>query len=260
MSYDGRYRVGCDGLIYILLEPFFVSNDIIESFISVLKERQSFRTETIYNHSLGEHEGIGTSLILKGKTFSINPAFHHEKVTEQKCFSQTFPPAFQLHIFGAEHDAVHLCRAANLLGWEVTIVASPDEGKSVDYFPGATKLITPDFNNLDTSGYDGQTAIILMTHSFNKDVQYLIALRNIKPAYIGLLGPKSRRDRVLSKFLDYCPDASEEFLDQVHGPVGINIGAENAPEVAVSVVAEILSTIRNQQPLPLKDKAGSIHG
>ena len=260
MSYDGRYRIGCDGLIYILLEPFFVTNEILENFISVLQERQSFKTDIYYNLSLGEHGGIGTALLMKNLKFFINPAFHTDQVTEQSCFSQTFRPVFQLYIFGAEHDAVHLCRAASLLGWEVTIVASPDEDKLVDYFPGAAKLITPDFNNLDTSGYDGQTAIILMTHSFNKDVQYLIALKNVKPAYIGLLGPKRRRDRVLSKFMDYCPDTSVEFLEQVHGPVGINIGAENAPEVAVSIIAEILSTIRKQEPMPLKDKTGSIHG
>lgn len=259
MNYDGRFRLGCEGIITILLEPFVVSNEILETFISVLKERKSFKTESYYYVSVGEHNKIGTLLTLKNKSFSLNPNFQLNQATDQNCFSQTFPPLFQLHIFGAEHDAVHLCKAANLLGWEVTIVASPDEEKSLDYFPGALQLITPSFDKLDTSSYDKQTAIILMSHSFNKDVQYLIALNEVKPAYFGLLGPKHRRERIISKFLEYCPDATAEFLDQLHGPAGINIGAENASEIAVSVLAEILSLTRNQKPMALKDKTGSIH-
>jgi xanthine/CO dehydrogenase XdhC/CoxF family maturation factor len=260
MNYDGRFRLGCDGLIYILLEPFFVSAEILESFGSVLKTRQSFRTESYYFPSVGDFDGIGTLLKMNSKSLSFNPSFHPEMFTDQEHLSQKYPPVFQLHIFGAEHDAVQLCKAAHLLGWEVTIVASPDEDKTVDYFPGADRLIMPAFQKLDTSVYDEQTAIVLMSHSFNKDVQYLIALRNVKPAYFGLLGPIQRRERVISTFLDYCPDASPEFLEQLNGPAGINIGAESASEIAVSILAEILSTIRNQKPIALKDKAGSIHG
>jgi xanthine/CO dehydrogenase XdhC/CoxF family maturation factor len=260
MTYDGRLRVGCEGLIYLLLEPIFVSDEILNSFNNVIEKRQSFKTDTYYYRSPGEYSRIGSLLKLGNNTFSLNPSFQPVQTSEQDCFSQTFPPIFQLHIFGAEHDAVQLCIAAHLIGWEVTIVASPDEAKSIDYFPGADRLISPAFNNLDTSLFDEQTAIVLMSHSFNKDVQYMIALRDAKTAYFGLLGPKQRRERLISTFLDYYPDTSPDFFEQLHGPAGINIGAENASEIAVSIIAEILSTIRNQKPIALKDKAGSIHG
>ncbi len=260
MNYDGRFRLGCDGLIYLLLEPFHISSEVLESFSSVLKNRQSFQTESYYYRSVGEFDGIGTLLKINNKTLSINPSFYNDLITDQDSFSQVYPPIFQLHIFGAEHDAVQLCKAAHLLGWEITIVASPDESKSIDYFPGADRLIMPAFHNLDTSVFDEQTAILLMSHSFNKDVQYLIALKDVNPAYFGLLGPKQRRERVISAFLDYCPDTSPEFLEHLTGPAGINIGAESSSEIAVSILAEILSTSRNQKPIALKDKAGSIHG
>ena len=52
---------------------------------------------------------------------------------------------------------------------------------------------------------------------------------------------------------------SIEFLEQIHGPAGINIGAESASEIAVSILAEILSVVRAQQPMALKDKPGPIH-
>jgi len=260
MTYDGRFRVGCDGVIYILLEPMFVSEDLRREFDAVLNGRQAFRTESYYYIETGEFEAIGTRLIFGESAYSMNPAFQPEQKTGQECFRQSFQPVFQLYIFGAEHDAVQLCEAAHHMGWDVTIVASPDESKSLSFFPGAERLIAPALDSIDTSVLDEQTAVVLMSHSFHKDVQYLIALKDVYPAYFGLLGPGQRKERLLSEFLNYCPDASIEFLEQMHGPAGINIGAESPSEVAVSILAEILSVVRNQEPMALREKAGSIHG
>jgi xanthine/CO dehydrogenase XdhC/CoxF family maturation factor len=121
-------------------------------------------------------------------------------------------------------------------------------------------LITPAFDEIDTSLMDEHTAVMLMTHSFQKDVRYLMALTDCHPAYIGILGSASRRERVLSILLEYAPDTSIEFIERIHGPAGISIGAESASEIAVSILAEILAVVRHQQPVSLKDKSGSIHG
>ena len=260
MSYDGRYRVGCDGLLYILLEPFEATEKLLKAFEAVYGDRKSFQAESRYHPEPGEYEGIGSRLILDGVGFPLNPLFQSDQLEETSCFTQTYPPVFQLYIFGAEHDAVKLCQAAHQLGWEVTIVASPDEAKSIDYFPGASRLISPSFDNIDTSVLDKQTAGVGMSHRLHKDGQYLIALKEARPAYLGLLGPGHRRERILSEFLNYCPDPSPEFMEQLHGPAGINIGAESASEIAVSILAEILSVIREQTPMALREKTGPIHG
>ena len=260
MSYDGRYRVGCDGLLYILLEPFETNEKLLKAFEAVYKDRKSFQAESWYYPEPGEHEGIGSRLMLNGESFPLSPSLPTDQPEGVSCYSQVYPPVFQLYIFGAEHDAVKLCQAGHQLGWEVTIVASPDEAKSKEYFPGASRLISPSFDNIDTSVLDKQTAVMVMSHSLHKDVQYLIALKDAKPAYLGLLGPAHRRERILSEFLNYCPDPSPEFLEQLHGPAGINIGAETASEIAVSILAEILSKIREQTPMALREKTGPIHG
>jgi len=145
------------------------------------------------------------------------------------------------------------------VGWDVTVMASLDDAKTKAYFKEASKLITPLYNTINISNIDKQTAIVLMTHSFNKDVQYLLALKDVYPAYFGLLGPKHRRERLMDKLLEYNPDIDFDFIDQLRGPAGINIGAESAQEIAVSIIAEILSVIRNQNPIVLKDKSGNIH-
>ncbi len=260
MTYDGRLRIGCEGIIHILIEPVFLCDELLNDFESVLNSRQKFRMDAFFHYDVGEYENIGTLITLKDKTHSLNPSFTAEQVDYQECFSQTFEPIFQLFIFGSEHDAVQLSQAAKLLGWEVTIVASADESKSCDYFPGASSLITPSFDNIDTSVFDKQTAVVLMTHNFSKDVQYLMALKDIQPAYLGMIGSVNRRERIFATLMDYYPDISSEFPEQIHSPAGVNIGAVTASEIAVSVLAEILSVVRSQQPAALREKAGSIHG
>lgn len=260
ITYDGRLRIGCEGILHILLEPVSVSDELMIQLESAFKKRQKFNIDVYYYKSIGEFSDTGTLFIFNDKTYSVNTSFNTSLVKDQLCLTQTFDPLFQLFIFGAEHDAVQLCQSARLLGWEVTVVASADESKSCDYFPGAAAFISPSYNEIDTSVLDGQTAIVLMTHSFNKDVQYLIALKESKPVYIGMVGSIKRRERVLSMLLEYCPDISPDFLDQIYSPAGIDIGAESASEIALSILSEILSVIRKKKTEALRNKIGSIHG
>ena len=260
MTYDGRLRIGCEGIIHILIEPVLLSDKLLLDFESVLKARENFKMDAWFYKNVGEYENTGTLIELNGEAYSLNPAFASQQIADQECFSQTFEPLFQLYIFGAEHDAVQLSQAAKLLGWEVTIVASADESKSCDFFPGASALITPAYHEINMLRIDIQTAVMLMSHSFNKDVQYLLALKDSMPAYIGMLGSKKRRERVFNMLHENDAEISFDFLDQIHGPAGISIGAESASEIAVSILAEILSVVRKQKPVALREKAGSIHG
>ena len=112
---------------------------------------------------------------------------------------------------------------------------------------------------MDVSKIDNQTAVVLMTHNFATDLRYLVALKETYPVYIGLLGPSRRREDLLNQFVEYTPEISDIFLDAIHGPAGINIGAETPQEIAVSIVSEILALVRNQNPMSLSKKTGRIH-
>lgn len=162
-------------------------------------------------------------------------------------------------IFGAEHDAVQLCKLAHYNGWEVTVISGPLESKTILDFPGATAFFSVSPDALELQSIDDQTAIVLMTHNFSNDLKYLLELKDLKPAYLGMLGPSDRREKLLSQFLEYCPDVDERFIEDIHGPAGLNIGAETPQEIAISIVSEILSVVRNQVPMSLKEKLGRIH-
>ena len=260
MNYDGRFRLGCEGIIYILLEPLDISEKCYEAFQKTLKSRIQFTCDSYFQIENEIQNGIGSVLRLGNESYNLTSSIDASALSKIKCFSQEFSPIFQLYIFGAEHDAVQLCKMASQIGWEVHIVAPPDEAKSLDYFEKAKSLRTTNYDNMDVSELDKNTAVVLMTHSFNKDIQYLMALKDKELAYFGLLGPSHRRERIFSKFLEYYPETDVEFFENINGPMGINIGAESASEISLSILAEILSVVRNQKPIFLKDKEGHIHG
>ena len=87
----------------------------------------------------------------------------------------------------------------------------------------------------------------------------LIELKDASPAYLGMLGPSMRREKLLDQFLEYCPDVDASFVENIHGPAGLNIGAETPQEIAISILSEILSVVRKQEPISLKEKASGIH-
>lgn len=259
ITYDGRFRLGCEGILYILLEPFFISDPCAQSFQNCMAQRTSFRCNSYYHKTEMVSSHMGSILLMEGEAFQLNPSKETRSEENLNCFSQQFSALFQLYIFGAEHDAVQLCHMANQLGWEVHVIAPPDEAKSLDYFKGATTLKTPLFDAVDVSAIDEQSAVMLMTHSFHKDIQYLMALKSVVPAYLGLLGPAHRRERLFEQFLIRYPNTHPEFFERIHGPAGINLGAESAAEIALSILAEILGVVRQQKPFSLRDKVSGIH-
>ncbi|WP_348799666.1 XdhC family protein [Flavobacterium adhaerens] len=260
MTYDGRYRLGCEGVLYILLEPLVVTNELFQAAQTCFANRKVFQSKSYFQPLFSESDSFGTILEIEGKMYNLRPSFTVEKESNLEIFKRVFTPLFQLYIFGAEHDAVQLCDLGSKMGWEVHIIASPDEQKSIDYFKGATTLSSPIIQNIDVSAIDHNTAVVIMSHSLTKDLQYLITLQNTNPSYIGLLGSSKRRERLFSEYMNHASEVSFEFLERIHGPVGLDIGAITPIEIAVSIIAEIISVTRNVEVMPLREKMGRIHG
>ncbi len=261
MTYDGKYRLGCEGLLYILIETFDISEDGIITIEEKLTSREPFEIVSFYSKTETSN-GFGSVVRFEdSKKFPFSDKIDVEssQVTEQECFQRKMQPCFRLVVIGTEHDAVKLCQLASTTGWEIEVIGSPKNPKRPADFPGANKVLNYDPDNLKIEQVDKQTAFILMTHNFAKDLLYLQAIKDFNPVYIGLLGPARRREKLLSAFIDYHPEVSDEFLDSIHGPAGLNLGAETPEEIAISIIAEILSVVRNQEPIPLQDKTGAIH-
>ena len=257
MTYDGRYRLGCEGTLYILIEPFDPDEELIQEFEKTLEQRKAFQIQSSYAKQEGVHDNYGSRI-----TFDTGKAFGFSKTANREAkgsgtalvFEQQLQPCFRLLIVGAEHDAVQLCLMSSVLGWEVVIVSPAASAKTTLDFPGVHQLLKVEPSALVIEGINQHTAIVLMTHSYARDLQYLIALKDSQPAYIGVVGAKKRGQKLTNDLLELFPELDEEFLEKIHGPAGLNIGAETPQEIAMSICSEILSVTRQQTPDFMKNK------
>ncbi|WP_282076172.1 XdhC family protein [Maribacter aquivivus] len=257
MTYDGRFRLGCEGLLYILLESFSLSEELINDFNLVIENRQSFELHTSYQKEYGVLDGYGSNIQFNSKSYTFNK--NTKEQSKALYFTQSMQPCQRLLLIGGEHDAVQLAHFGLSMGWEVNVAVTPKENKTISDFPGIDTLIDCEPEDFPIETIDKNTAILLMTHSYVKDLKYLIMLKNSSPTYLGVLGPIKRREKLLSELLEYDMDIDLDFIEGVHGPAGLNIGAETPQEIAISILAEILTVIRKTHPVMLKDKLKPIH-
>lgn len=260
MTYDGHYRLGCEGLLYILLEIFDPETSFISAFENSLKEHKTYKIKSYYENQIGVNANYGSTVLFdetqefsfcRSKKLSKNPTF--------KVFTQILKPCFRLVIIGAEHDAVALCSIAASLGWEVIIVASLSDPKTVANFPEAQQLLHASPETIDEGIITVETALVLMTHNYAKDLHFLIALKDKTPGYIGILGSVKRREKLLDALMENDPFINTAFLEKIHSPAGLNIGAITPQEIALSICAEILAVTRKRDPGSLRNTLGSIN-
>jgi len=112
---------------------------------------------------------------------------------------------------------------------------------------------------LDFSKIDTNTGIVIMNHNYALDVKYVLQLVAKEPAYLGILGAAKRRDKMFNELFEYNTEISEDFLERIFTPAGLNLGAQTPEEIALSILAEILATLKNKTPNSLKEITGNIH-
>lgn len=260
MAYDGRYRLGCEGTLYILLELFNPEPTFIDAFNTSLNQHKSFTINSYYSKNIDADKSYGSTILFDDSLeFNFNQSVKKSVNTSNHLFNQTLKPCFRLVIIGAEHDAVELCIFASSLGWDVIIITSPTDPKSIEDFPGAHKMLHEAPGIFNNYIIKEQTAIVLMTHNYAKDFQYLIAMKEIIPDYIGVLGSVKRRETLLNDYMEHNPLVDDLFIEKIHSPAGLNIGAITPQEIALSICAEILAVTRGANPTSLKNVQQGIH-
>ena len=258
MTYDGRYRLGCEGILYILIEPFFITEELSSAFHEYLTQRKPFHIASYYERKDEAMGTFGSVLQLGQKTYAFDTQYASKAMADEQVFHQSFSPLFRLVIIGGEHDAVKLCTMASLLGWEVDVISSIRDPKTLKDFPGAKKVTAENPELFTPRGIDEQTAVVIMTHNYAQDLAYLLKLVSSEPCYLGILGSTKRRDRLQLEVFEH-DSLTDEFLEQIHSPAGLNLGAETPEEIALSILSEILSVTRQKEPYSLKNIRGKIH-
>lgn len=259
MTYDGRYRLGCEGTLYILIEPVEVKSSLLNSFLEFYKSYKTLQISCYYTKTEKQSLGAGSILHLNDENYKLKDSEPQGEIQGLSKFTQYIQPAKVLYIFGSEHDSVALSSIASIAGWDVTIVAHPLNEKDRTFFPDAERIIHILPEETGTLSFHCQTACILMSHSFSRDLAYLMELSKIDIPYIGLLGPHKRKAQLLDKLIELQPEVSEKFLDNIYGPVGLDIGAETPQEIAIAILAELQSVFSKTEVDHLRNKSGHIH-
>ena len=260
ITYDGRYKLGCEGVLYILIEPFFISDEFVHTFSEANANRESLKIESHFTKDDEAFGDFGSVVTFENKeqfVFSKNLILLEKN--DVAIFTQILAPSFKLIIIGGEHDAVKLCKIASNLGWEIHVITSTKDSKQLSDFPGAHSVIGDAPETIQFSDIEQNTAIVIMNHSYVQDLKYLVKLSKYQPKYIGVLGAPSKRERLFNELFEFAPTISEDFLETIYSPAGLHIGAQTPEEIALSIIAEILSVIRKKEPFSLRKINGKIH-
>ena len=220
LSFDLRSRFSCDGSIVVFIERLLKPNAFLDRLSGVLSDRASIKVSTNYRP---DDAAEGTRLI------------NFPPVDDADEFIQEIQPPIRLVIFGDYSDAEVLAFLAGYLGWQVEVVTEAHE------LPVG----------------DPRTACVVMSHHFGRDIAALKHVFAGKCGYVGLMGPRRRKQLLMSHLIDegYAPKS----LSALHTPAGLDIGSESAEEIAVAIIAEVQAALAGRTGKSLRERHAPIH-
>ena len=261
--------VGCEGQVDVFVEPAGARPRERE----LLERREPFAVATIVG--MGD-AGCGMRLIVararvdgdlgsrdlhrattaRARELLESEASGIHEIGGRSIFFDLLVPPPQLVVLGAGDDARPLVRFAADVGFRVVVVDRRPGYLTTERFPAAAGLIQSAGDELDQAlAIDADCYAVVMNHNFADDQAYVRALLKTPVAYVGMLGPRQRTERILRNL------AAEGPMDEarVYGPVGLDIGTDGAEQVALAVIAEILAVRSGRRARSLRERQTAIH-
>jgi xanthine/CO dehydrogenase XdhC/CoxF family maturation factor len=252
--------VGCNGVIKILLqrldaqtgyEPYqsianchlhsrpAVCATIIESGDSVIplgatlvdwgNDFQSWEIPGINRTEIRRH---CASMLGSGRARLVQ---HDAQTAPLTVLYAPVKPLPRLLILGAGPDTTPLVHMAEEIGWLVTVVDHRPAYLESGQFGSARRISTEPDQLKKATDLTKFSAAVVMSHHLATDRSYLSQLAHIDIAFLGILGPRDRRDRLIADLGDEGKIIKKKLI----GPVGIDIGADSPESIALSILAQI---------------------
>src|SRR5438105_1598622 len=228
LSFDTKLLYGCDGQLKILVEPLPAAGqngNLITEIGRLLRNREVCRIRICF-----EGDAMGSDIL----PFDI-------LVAEQRgIFIDTVPLPVRLLLFGTGPEIEPITQLADNLGWVVERCGHPSE-------------LAEDFRP------DAQTAALVMTHNFGRDLVALDRLLPFQLRYVGLLGPRKRHAELLARLSEYRPLDFDAEVKTLFAPSGLDIGSEAPEEIALSIVSEVAAVLSERRGGFLRERRSDIH-
>lgn len=231
------FGLGCNGIIHVLLQRVTPEDCRI---MDVIGQVLATRQPAILNHVL-DVARVGTCF--------------EEPVEGNEIFREELRPPIQLLLCGAGDDAASLSRLAHYLGWRVVVYDGRSHYARPERFPSAHSVLVRSSEQTPEYPHDRWTAGVIMTHSYRQDAVFLSELIRLELPYLGVLGPQKRT----AQLLEDCGLPHDQTFDDLHAPMGLDIGADGPEQVSLAVITEIQATMNGRSGGALRLRAGSIH-
>lgn len=274
--------LGCNGAIEVFIEPAERAAEVAGALRTALEQERPISVVTVVESSLvdvepgarvvvrpdGTADGSLGEASIDAAAVGAATALLREERSEVRtladgvrAFIEVLDPPLRLIVCGAGHDAIPLVRAASVLGWNLTVVDDRPAFLTRERFPEATGFVAVDEpeNAAKAAGVDERTFAVVMTHNFLRDKEYVRSLLGSPAAYIGMLGPGARTERLLMELRDEGVEIADAARERIHGPAGLDLGGEGPEEIAQAIISEIVAVKRQRAGGFLRDRPGPIH-
>lgn len=181
-------------------------------------------------------------------TGALRTAWLGEAIPGVELLALVQPPPPRLLLLGAGPDAQPVVELAAFLGWHVTVIDHRSHYAQASRFPAAAQVLDGGVAALDallSSPTTHVDAAVVMSHHLATDLAYLRALASHDIAYVGLLGPAVRRERLLGEL----GIEATRLRARLHAPVGLDIGANSPETIALSIISEIHAELADRTDL-----------
>ncbi|HBA86246.1 MAG TPA: hypothetical protein DCZ95_19360 [Verrucomicrobia bacterium] len=266
------FGLGCNGKIDLDVRPcgesfrqiaaplkIQLKGDQAFVFSSILSGNTDEALYVLFNES-GYLAGAALDPSIRGEVLSaaekglaLGPSSLSVLSDGRSLFTEVLRPPPRLVVCGAGDDALPIVHLAAMAGFRVSVADHRPVYLTPDRFPAAWSLISARPGEpLSGVPLDDKTFVVIKTHGLTNDQGWFRQFMAAPVRYIGLMGPRSRREEILK-------DVPEAELARVYGPVGLDIGAEGSEQIAVSIVSELLAVYRQRTSGHLRDRQKPIH-
>ena len=242
--------LGCQGIVRVFLEPIPVARPF---WLSVLAENLASGRPTELSIVHG-----GVAAARQGTHLSDDVAIPADTAG---VFQEIVLPPPSLVLCGAGDDVQPLVRLAREVGWRVTVVDSRAAYATRARFPEADAVVVaPPGETPARLALGEESFVVVMTHRYAEDLKLLQGLLARPLAYLGVLGPRKRTERLLGELRRDGLAVDSEALGRLHAPVGLDLGSTTPGAIALSILAEIQGCAAGRKPISLRDRTAPIHG
>jgi xanthine dehydrogenase accessory factor len=241
VSDDDAFAVGlaCGGTIRVLVDPVGATmpEDVLAELVAARAAREPVACEIDL--------AAGTRRLVRG-AHPDRMRMDRSGFEGEDLFVAVHNPPLRLIIVGAVHIAQALVPMARIAGYDPVLIDPRDGFADEGRFPGERILSDWPDEAVAALGLDARTALVLLTHDPKLDDPALVAALRADVFYIGALGSTRTHAKRVERLT--AAGFSEAEIGRIHAPIGLDIGAADPAEIAVSVLAEMTAVLRGKAP------------